>query len=149
MSFYYSEYRKRIQKLVNQLPDRLIIHYMDSSGEERAEREEKFVERLIAHRKRGETGIIKKINPLDLEALTARVPFVHILLMKDGYHPAYGVVTRDPETGALRRLTPEEEEREEKLLEGMSTAEREQYWREREKIFFERFRIDRKEETHT
>ena len=63
-----------------------------------------------------------------------------MILLCDGYKPAYKIVVRDPESGELHELTPEEEDAHDAMLAAMTEKERETYWKDQEAAFRDHLR---------
>lgn len=135
----YEAYRARVKKILAKLPKSITVHYTDDTGKKHCVQDDDFIMKLISAHREGRTGIVKEVDPVDLMALEARSRLYSILLMHDGYKPAYSVIIRDPETGQNRELTEGEEEEMNQTLDAMTETERANYWRQQEALFFEHF----------
>ncbi len=136
----FEQYRTRIRRLLEKLPEGLWIHYRDTSGKEHCVTEDDLFMTMIEAEREDRRHIIEWMDPLDLDALLAKRPIFNVLLLCDGYKPAYKIVVRDPESRELHELTPEEEVAWEEALEAMTEKEREKYWKDQEAAFRDHFR---------
>ena len=142
----FEQYRTRIRRLFEKFPESLWIHYRDASGKEHCVTEDDFFMTMIEAERKSRRHVISWMDPLDLEALLAKQPIFNILLLNDGYSPAYRIVSRDPETGELHTLTPEEEAALDAKLAAMTEKEREAYWKDLEAAFVDHMREPKGEE---
>lgn len=142
----FEQYRTRIRRLFEKFPESLWIHYRDASGKEHCVTEDDLFMTMIEAERESRRHVICWMDPLDLEALLAKRPIFNILLLSDGYSPAYRIVSRDPETGELRTLTPEEEAALDAKLAAMTEKEREAYWKDQEAAFVDHMREPKGEE---
>ena len=131
----FEQYRTRIRRLFEKFPESLYIHYKDASGAPHCVSEDDLLLILSAAQREDRKHVIQWIDPLDLEALLAKRPIFNVLLLCDRYTPAYKVVVRDPTTGELHELSPEEQEDLEAMLDAMTEKEREAYWKDQEAAY--------------
>lgn len=136
----FEQYRTRIRRLLERLPESLWIHYRDASGVTHCVSEDDLLETMIETQREGKRHVIDWMDPLDLDALLEKKPIFNVLLLCDGYKPAYKIVVRDPESGELHELTPEEEDAHDAMLAAMTEKERETYWKDQEAAFCDHFR---------
>ena len=142
----FEQYRTRIRRLFEKFPESLWIHYRDAPGAEHCVTEDDLFMTMLEAERESRRHVISWMDPLDLEALLAKRPIFNILLLCDGYKPAYKVVMTDPETGELHELTPEEEDAWDAMLAAMTEKEREAYWKAQEAAFLDRTREPKGEE---
>lgn len=136
----FEQYRTRIRRLLERLPESLWIHYRDASGVTHCVSEDDLLETMIEAQREGKRHVIDWMDPLDLDALLEKKPIFNVILLCDGYKPAYKIVVRDPESGELHELTPEEEDAHDAMLAAMTEKERETYWKDQEAAFRDHLR---------